>query len=182
MSSPTNPQRRKKKTFFGKYRGTVVTNIDPLETGRILVQVPDVLGEDPCIWASSASPLAGLGMGVFWVPPIDSGVWIEFEGGDPDQAIWTGCWRGAATDKPILANASMPGNPPIIIGTVAQNSIAVSDGPLPPGLATTGIVIQSGLSMIVISPEGIRIMAPQIQINGMTIINGGALTVLGAPA
>ncbi|HKD09609.1 MAG TPA: phage baseplate assembly protein V [Bryobacteraceae bacterium] len=169
--------KREKKRYPYKYRGTVVTNIDPLETGRILVQVPDVLGDDPCIWASSASPLAGLGMGAFWVPPIGSGVWIEFEGGDPDMAVWTGCWRGAATDKPVLANAGVPGNPPIVIGSTSQNNIAVSDTPLAPGIETTGIMIQSGASMIVISPEGIKIVAPKIEINGLLVVNLGALTV-----
>ena len=180
MSQRSSGQCPKKKEYNGKYRGTVVSNLDPLAMGRVLVQVPDVLGDDPCIWASAASPLAGPGMGLFWVPQIDSGVYVEFEGGDPDQAVWTGCWRGSAEDKPTLANAGVPGNPPIVLGTLAQNSIAISDTPLPPGILTTGIVLQSGASMIVISPDGIRIIAPQIQINGLTIINSGALTVLGA--
>ena len=30
------------KKYYGKYRGTVVNNIDPLQIGRIQVQVPDV--------------------------------------------------------------------------------------------------------------------------------------------
>ena len=32
------------KRFFGKYRGTVLNNVDPLQEGRIQVQVPDVTG------------------------------------------------------------------------------------------------------------------------------------------
>jgi hypothetical protein len=177
MNVNNHNRQKKKKEYCGKFRGTVVTNIDPLEQGRVLVAVPDVLGDDPCIWANSASPMTAAGMGLFWVPPIDSGVWVEFEGGDPNLAVWTGSWRGAPTDKPLLANAATPGNPPIILSTFAQNSIALSDGPLPPGIITTGVAIQSGASMIVISPEGITITAPKIQINGLTIINAGALTV-----
>ena len=30
--------------YYGKYRGLVLNNIDPLQKGRLLVQVPDVLG------------------------------------------------------------------------------------------------------------------------------------------
>ena len=43
MSNPTN--------YFGKYRGTVLNNIDPMQLGRLLVQVPDVLGVGTSSWA-----------------------------------------------------------------------------------------------------------------------------------
>ncbi len=54
--------------FYGKYKGRIVNNVDPEQAGRLLVEVPDVLGNDPCIWAESASPLAGEGMGLYMVP------------------------------------------------------------------------------------------------------------------
>lgn len=28
--------------YYGKYRGMVLNNIDPLQIGRLMVQVPDV--------------------------------------------------------------------------------------------------------------------------------------------
>ncbi|MGE5528052.1 MAG: hypothetical protein ACM3X6_02790 [Patescibacteria group bacterium] len=28
-----------------------------------------------------------------WEIPAGTGVWVEFEGGDPDKPIWTGFWR-----------------------------------------------------------------------------------------
>src|SRR5262249_8067446 len=31
------------QTYYGKYRGTVVNNVDPMRKGRIQVEVPDVL-------------------------------------------------------------------------------------------------------------------------------------------
>jgi hypothetical protein len=31
--------------FFGKYRGKVANNLDPMQQGRIQVSVPAVLGE-----------------------------------------------------------------------------------------------------------------------------------------
>lgn len=34
-------------SYFGKYRGTVINNIDPLQIGRIQAMVPDVSGPLP---------------------------------------------------------------------------------------------------------------------------------------
>ena len=31
-----------RQKFYGKYRGMVLNNIDPLQLGRLQVQVPDV--------------------------------------------------------------------------------------------------------------------------------------------
>lgn len=76
--------------YYGKYRGTVIDNIDLEQRARIIAQVPDVLGEIPSSWALPCAPAAGIQSGMFIVPPIGSGVWIEFEQGNPDYPIWTG--------------------------------------------------------------------------------------------
>src|SRR5580704_2029186 len=55
--------------YFGKYRGIVTNNDDPQQIGRIMVQVPDVLGTNPSAWALPCVPAAGFGSGVFVVPP-----------------------------------------------------------------------------------------------------------------
>lgn len=81
--------------FFGKYRGTVVNNIDPMMIGRIQAIVPDVSGLLPTSWAMPCVPVAGINMGVFTVPPIGAGVWMEFERGDPDYPVWVGGYWGA---------------------------------------------------------------------------------------
>ena len=77
---------------FGKYRGIVLNNVDPLNLGRLQANVPEVLGEMPTGWATPCAPCGGTGAGFFSVPPIGAGVWIEFEGGDVSRPIWTGCW------------------------------------------------------------------------------------------
>ena len=76
--------------FYGKYRGTVVDNNDPLQLARLQVQVPDVLGALTTSWALPCLPVAGNEMGVFALPPVGANVWVEFEQGDPDFPIWTG--------------------------------------------------------------------------------------------
>ena len=45
-ASNTQPKR-----YYGKYRGLVINNLDPMLQGRIMAQVPDVLGEIPSSWA-----------------------------------------------------------------------------------------------------------------------------------
>jgi hypothetical protein len=80
--------------FYGKYRGIVKDNNDPLGQGRLRAIVPDVLQDIPCAWALPAAPYAGPGAGQFTVPPRDAGVWIEFEAGDTSRPIWSGCWWG----------------------------------------------------------------------------------------
>ena len=72
----------------------MIDNIDPQQIGRVLVQVPDVLGRHPSSWAMPCVPAAGIQAGVFIVPPIGSQVWVEFEQGDPDYPIWTGGFWG----------------------------------------------------------------------------------------
>lgn len=111
--------------FYGKYRG-VVTNIeDPLKIGRIRAHVPDVLGEHESGWAMPSAPFAGNGMGFFALPTPNAGVWIEFEHGDPEYPIWTGCWWGSQSEMP-----SDLGDPPykkVLIKTSGGHSMLLDD-------------------------------------------------------
>lgn len=79
------------RRFYGKYRGKVAENVDPLFLGRIIPIVPAV-SELPLTWAMPCVPYAGPGVGLYAIPPVDANVWIEFEGGDPNFPIWTGCF------------------------------------------------------------------------------------------
>jgi len=81
------------RAAFGKYRGSVVDNLDPSNLGRLKVRVPGVLG-DQTMWALPCVPYAGAGSGVYLVPEPDTGVWVEFEAGDISRPIWSGCWWG----------------------------------------------------------------------------------------
>ena len=45
------------RRFYGKFRGTVLVNMDPEQRGRIMAQVPDVLGLTPSSWAMPTSVL-----------------------------------------------------------------------------------------------------------------------------
>jgi uncharacterized protein involved in type VI secretion and phage assembly len=86
---------------YGKYRGTVTDNQDPRDQGRIRAYVPDVLREVKSGWALPAAPYAGDDQGLFTVPPVGAGVWIEFEAGHVSKPIWSGAWwdKGKLPEK-----------------------------------------------------------------------------------
>jgi hypothetical protein len=179
----TTMQGERSLRYYGKYRGTVINNIDPEQRGRIMAMVPDVLGLTPSSWAMPCVPAAGIQSGMFIVPPIGSGVWIEFEQGDADYPIWTGGFWGIAAKVPALALVP-PAVPPgqnIVLQTTGQNTIALSDSVPTP--ATGGIVLKSRSgAMIVVNDTGIYIQngkgASLTMIGPTVTINNGALTVI----
>lgn len=77
--------------FFGKYRGLVTDNSDPTKRGRLKVRVPSVLGTLE-VWAMPCVPYAGAQAGFYAMPEPQTGVWVEFEAGDPSYPVWTGCF------------------------------------------------------------------------------------------
>jgi uncharacterized protein involved in type VI secretion and phage assembly len=165
--------------FYGKYRGLVIDNVDPMQTGRLMVQVSDVSNILPSTWATPSLPFAGAQSGFFTVPTIGSQVWIEFEQGDPDYPIWTGCFWGTAAEVPAVALAAPPGPQQIVLQTVSQNMLMISDVPGPTG----GILLQSSTgALISISDAGITISNGQgatIVMTGPAVtINQGALEVI----
>jgi uncharacterized protein involved in type VI secretion and phage assembly len=165
--------------YFGKYRGTVLENVDPMMIGRILAIVPDVSNTIPTSWAMPCLPWGGIQTGVFCVPSIGAGVWIEFEQGDPDYPVWTGCYWGSAAEVPAAALLSPPPIPAITFQTTLQNSLSISDAPGPTG----GIMIKgmTGAS-ITVNETGIIIQNGQgasIVMTGPSVtINEGALVVI----
>lgn len=164
--------------FYGKYRGTVVNNLDPLQIGRVQVIVPDVSAIMPTSWAMPCLPSGGPQMGTFTVPPMSAGVWVEFEQGDPDYPIWTGCFWGTAAEVPALARTVPPAVPGITIQTPSQNGIVVSDVPGPTG----GIVLKSATgASIIVNDTGIYIQngkGASVTLVGPTVtVNQSALVV-----
>lgn len=164
--------------LFGKYRGTVVNNVDPMLMGRIQVMVADVAGLVPGSWAMPCVPVAGINMGVFTVPPIGAGVWVEFERGDPEYPIWVGGFWGSAAETPTLSKTVPPAVSGITLQTLLNNGIVISDVP-----GVGGILLQTATgAMIAINDLGITLSNGKgavITMLGPTVdINAGALTVV----
>jgi uncharacterized protein involved in type VI secretion and phage assembly len=166
------------KKYHGKYRGTVVNNIDPEQRGRVQAIVPDVSGIVPSSWAEPSLPVGGPQTGMFTVPQFGAGVWIEFEQGNPDYPIWTGCYWGNTAEVPALAKMIPPGVSGVALQTTLQNGIVVTDVPGPTG----GIMLKSATgAMIIVNDTGIYIQngkGASIVMTGPTVtINNGALVI-----
>jgi uncharacterized protein involved in type VI secretion and phage assembly len=84
--------------YFGKYRGEVSGTDDATHRARLRVRCPAVLGAQE-VWAMPSVPYAGDGLGFFALPPVGTSVWVEFEGGEINQPIWSGCfWKDGEID------------------------------------------------------------------------------------
>lgn len=155
--------------FFGKYRGVVSDNKDPEMLGRLKAKVPDVLGDEESSWALPCSPYAGNGVGLFLLPPTDTSVWIEFEQGDPDRPIWSGCFWGqgetpvtpAVAEKKVLKTDSAtitlddtPGAGGITLETTGGQKIK---------LTSTDIEIDNGQGAT------IKLSGPSVKINDQAL-------------
>jgi uncharacterized protein involved in type VI secretion and phage assembly len=101
--------------YYGKYRGMVLNNVDPMQMGRLQVQVPDVMGVGLSSWAMACVPFTGKQCGIWCVSQVGAGVWVEFEQGDPDHPVWVGGFWGSAADVPALALAGLPVSPSIVL-------------------------------------------------------------------
>jgi len=166
------------RRYYGKYRGTVLNNIDPMQMGRLMAMVPDVLGLTPSTWAMPCMPVAGLQAGVYSVPPIGSGVWVEFEQGDPDYPIWVGSYWGSAAEIPALAKTVPPAINGLAIQTTLQNGLVISDLPGPTG----GIMLKSASgATVIVNDTGIYLQngkgASIVLVGPSVTVNQGALVV-----
>jgi Type VI secretion system/phage-baseplate injector OB domain len=166
---------RQQRTYWGKYRGTVIDNADPMVSARLLCQVPSLPGGQ-LNWATPCVPYAALEQGFLSVPPVGANVWIEFEGGNLDHPIWTGCfWESA--EIPVMPELS-PEQPdaikvfsskyctliyndlPVDGGITVQASDPAVDVPIMITLNSTGVSISVGdLSLLMNPEEGITLQA-----------------------
>lgn len=162
--------------FFGKYRGTVTTNVDPQMQGRVQVSVPAVYGTNRSAWAMPCVPYAGPGVGLFAVPPVGANVWVEFEAGNPDYPIWVGgFWGlGEAPASPAVAEmkvfksdgvsvtvSDLPGAGGLTI-EVGPPAVAV---PMKLAFTASGIELSMGAAKVALTPASVS-------------INDGALEVI----
>ena len=165
--------------YHGKHRGTVVNNIDPYQIGRIQVAVPDVSLAPLATWAMPCFPMAGKQMGAQMIPQPGSGVWVEFEQGDINFPIWTGCFYGVVAEVPALALAGVPASPNICFQTSLQNALIISDLPGPTG----GIMLKSTTgATIIVNDTGIIIQngkgASIVMAGPSVTINNGAMVII----
>ena len=112
------------------------------------------------------------------LPGPGAGVWVEFEEGDVERPIWSGCWYASAADVPPLVLDGRAAAAPILLQTPGQATVMLSDAPGPNG----GVLLQTASGgHISISDEGITLSngkGATITLVGPTVtVNEGALVV-----
>lgn len=163
------------KQYFGKYRGTVVLNMDPLQQGRLLVRVDDVPAMLVGNWAMPCVPLTDIAMGTFMRPRIGANVWVEFEQGNPEKPVWVGCYWGPGETPPLAkaANAVPPVNAVMTMETLTSG-ISISDVPIPSAPVPATVILRAGgvVTTISLTPAGVIVNAPVVNLiaqTGLTI-------------
>ena len=155
---PNDPQSGgRAQRFWGKYRGKVLNNIDPLAQGRIQAQVPAISGS-LLNWALPCAPYAGSNVGFYAIPPCGANVWIEFEGGDPDYPIWSGAFWGPED----VLHVPEPVAPELKVFKTAYTTLVINDAPEVGGLRLTCSPPAVDVPItITLNSEGVTINCPE---------------------
>lgn len=98
--------------YYGTYRAIVVDRRpDDNIQGKIVVRVPAVDGQtrDVTRIAFPIAPIAAGAFGIKSLPPNDAFVYVEFENGRPDIALWKGGWWRMDEMPPDLQDADAHG-------------------------------------------------------------------------
>ncbi len=199
-----SPSPNKQAKMTGVFVGKVVTNIDPLQLGRIQVSLPHLSDLNMSPWARIATMMAGTNEGSYFLPDVGDEVLVSFEKGDINTPVIVGgLWNGLArppefnqglnAKKMIQTKTGMklmfdetPGQESVSLETLTGSTVNLSD--------TEGITIQDAANnSIKISPQGIAIDSPTtiklsvggnaIEINstGITIQSAGNVAIQGNP-
>lgn len=158
--------------FYGKHRARVRDNLDPLGLGRLMPEVPSMPGMQ-LNWAIPCVPYAGSQVGFYALPPIGANIWIEYEGGDLNYPIWTGCFwgegdlpTGALPDKKFFktesATLQLNDEPGLTELSIECN---LNEGrPLSVRLNSEGIILEASGAKIFMTSEGIKLTVPDSEI------------------
>jgi uncharacterized protein involved in type VI secretion and phage assembly len=156
---------RVENRYYGKFRGIVTDNNDPSSLGRVRANVPRLTAAEALGWALPAFAYGGASeQGLFAVPDVGAGVWIEFEEGDLSYPIWSGTWyasgqipESAGPQQKVFKTTS--GHKIVLDDASGSTSITITDA--------NGNAIaleQAKISITAGSATQIVVDAPQIQL------------------
>lgn len=161
LTDPTGVAPRTGGTHLGRYRGEVTDIDDPKGIGRVRVRVREVLSDVESGWALPSLPVTGEGSGMFAVPPVGSGVWVEFESGDPGRPVWVGGWfaegslpESATPDKVVLTS---PGGHVVVLDDEAGSVTITDSGGARIVMDSSGIELAKGGQKIVVGQSSVTI-------------------------
>jgi hypothetical protein len=187
-------ERHQGATYPGKYKAFVRRNDDPENRGRLRCYCPQVMGspDDETRWLGWAEPcfpwIGGINTLDFGSPytkqqngGVEVGVWLEFEGGNPDFPVWVGTWLPApvATDPnaqlDLLAAAGNSGGS-LLDHAPAGSNLAALNPPAPiVGEQETRLMTKEGRDLVlgckgggyvILGPSGVHFVGVQVTSNG----------------
>ena len=161
--------------FFGKYRGRVEKNVDPERLGRLQVSVPTVLQDVSTGWALPCVPYAGPGVGLFAIPPVGANVWVEFEGGNVESPIWSGCFWAGGEEVP-----ADPATPEVKVFKTEGLSMTMKDQSGGGLTLEVGPPAVSNPLKLVFDADGVEVSASSASVRltqASVSVNDGALEV-----
>lgn len=89
--------------YYGTYRGQVMANNDPNNSGRVIVHCPSIHGTSyPNAWAWPISSMGGVSSGIWHVPDVGEWVHVRFDHGRLDFPMWEGGWWGNGDTTPDM--------------------------------------------------------------------------------
>lgn len=171
-----------KEKFFGVVTGTVISALDPMMLGRVQVQLPFIDDVDLSPWARIATPMAGPGHGMYFIPNLGDEVLVAFEHGNRDVPYVIGSLWSAMAPTPLPPPLPPPLPQNRLISTLAGNQIEFTE--LPPSItiktptgqtivmsALDGVKITTGLDEIHMTSAGVTISSPVITLDGKISID-----------
>jgi uncharacterized protein involved in type VI secretion and phage assembly len=185
------------RQFSGVYPAVVIDNVDPANSGRVQVRLPQLSGageESHEAWARVATLMAGNNRGTWFMPDVNDEVLVAFEGGDVRLpyvigALWSGTHSPPETmdtdnTKKLLRSRSgvkitlddQSGQQSFIVETPGGQKVMLKDGP---GLIE--ITDNSGNS-VRLEPSGVTVnTSAKVTINARAVeINSGIFSVNAA--
>ncbi len=184
-----------KPLIIGKHRGIVKSAADKQSLGRLQVHVPTV-NEGILVWAMPSFPYAGKELGMAFIPPKDSWVWVEFERGDMSYPIWSGCFwpdqnSGSIIAKPQTHTSHIIQTEKMTLKIDEAKGVSLTVDDMNVELSNKTITIKNGSSTITITEDSIDAKASQkasiqgqnleLKGSGETIIDAGKLKLKGDP-
>jgi len=185
------------KEHSGVYPAIVIDNIDPENSGRLKVRLPQIPvsgGSGHEAWARVATLMAGANRGTWFVPELNDEVVVAFEEGDVRRPyVLGGLWNGASPPPASIdANNNtklvrsrnglkitlddQEGRESVVIETPGGQKLTLEDGP------GAVVLTDSNGNSLKLAPNGITISAAvKVTLDaGAVEVNAGIVSVNAA--
>jgi uncharacterized protein involved in type VI secretion and phage assembly len=185
------------KEHGGVYPAIVVDNVDPANSGRVKVRLPQVLmagGSGHEAWARIATLMAGANRGTWFIPDVGDEVVVAFEHGDLNRPyVLGGLWNSANpppetmdvnNNKKLVRSRNgvqitlddQGGRESIIIETPGGQKLTLEDGP------GAVVLTDSNGNSVELRTNGITVnAASRVILNASVVeVNAGVVNVSAA--